>query len=252
MASIMKTVGLREIQAMTIERESILNKIRALLAKTMDAGCTEEEALSALGKAQAMKDAYAITEAELNLTKEEKAILRSEPPGTKDPHLIKWQLLIGIEKFCNVKSWKKGKAKGGGLVFCGLPADVQFATWLLDSLTGFVQAELFKFLVEAAPSNEDRKEAIRGFVFGCTQRVEERLEELCKQSETHASSNSRALVVVKNAAIKAKMDELDIHLRGGGCCGGGDPASYLAGSAAGNRASFGRPVSGRNATLRLR
>ena len=56
---------------MTIERESVLNKIRALLAKTMENGCSEAEAMAALGKAQAMKDAYAVTEAELNLTKEE-------------------------------------------------------------------------------------------------------------------------------------------------------------------------------------
>jgi hypothetical protein len=70
---------------MTVERESILNKIRALLSKTLDKGCTEAEAMAALGKAQALQDAYAITEAELNLTREEKAILRREPPGTRTP-----------------------------------------------------------------------------------------------------------------------------------------------------------------------
>jgi hypothetical protein len=238
---------------MTIEREGLLNKIRALLSKTMDAGCTEGEALAALGKAQAMKDAYAITEAELNLTREEKAILRSEPPGTKDPHLIKWQIMGVVGKFCNCGSWRKNKKwRGGGIVYCGLPADAQFATWLLDALTAFVQAELFKYLVDAGPSNEDRREAIRGFVYGCCERIRERLEELCEQSEKVADSNSRALVVVKDAAIKAKMQELDIHISGVGFCGGGDPASYRAGSEAGNRASFGRPVSGRNATLRLK
>jgi uncharacterized protein DUF2786 len=47
---------------MTVERESILNKIRALLSKTLDKGCTEAEAMAALGKAQALQDAYAITE----------------------------------------------------------------------------------------------------------------------------------------------------------------------------------------------
>jgi hypothetical protein len=43
---------------MTIERETVLNKIRALLAKTLDNGCSEAEAVAALDKAQAMKDAY--------------------------------------------------------------------------------------------------------------------------------------------------------------------------------------------------
>jgi hypothetical protein len=77
---------------MTIERESLLNKIRALLAKTMENGCSEPEALTALDKARAMMDAYAVSESELSLTKEEKAILRREPPDSKDPHRIKWFL----------------------------------------------------------------------------------------------------------------------------------------------------------------
>jgi hypothetical protein len=238
---------------MTVEREKLLSKIRALLAKTLEAGCTEDEAMAALSKAQAMRDAYDVTEAELNLTKEEKAVFRCEPPGTKDPHRIKWQMLYGVENFCNCKAWRKNRAKGGGLVFCGLPADVQFATWLLDTLAAFVQAELVEYLMDAAPSNEDRKDAIRGFVAGCARRIEERLLELCKQSEAVATSNAKALVVVKDAAIKAKMEEFDIHLSGGGSCGsGGDLASYQAGKAAGDRASFGRPVSGRNAALRLK
>jgi Protein of unknown function (DUF2786) len=238
---------------MTIERESLLNKIRALLAKTLDNGCSEAEAMAALSKAQALRDAHAVTEAELHLTKEEKAILRREPPGSTDPHRIKWFLSGAVGDFCSCESWRERKRKGGGLTFCGLPSDAQFATWLLDTLTNFVQAELVKFLIDAAPSNEDRREAMRGFVLGCTDRICQRLRELGEQSATVASSNARALVVVKNAAVKAKMDELGIHLRGvSGDCGAFDPSSYQAGKAAGDHASFGRPVSGRNATLRLK
>jgi len=237
---------------MTIERESILNKIHGLLAKTMENGCSEAEAMAALGKAQAMKDAYAVTEAELNLTKEEKAILRREPPGTKDPHRIKWFLVGAVSKFCNCEHWRQFRRDGGGLVFCGLPSDAQFATWLLDTLANFVQAELFNHLMDAAPGNEERREAIRGFVLGITDRISERLRELYEQSEARATSNAKALVVVKDAAINAKMDELGIHLSAcSGSCGAFDGSSYNAGRAAGNRASFGRPVSGRNATLRL-
>jgi hypothetical protein len=238
---------------MTVERESLLSKIRALLAKTMEAGCTEEEAMTAVAKARAIMDAYAVTDAELNLTKEEKAILRHEPPGTKDPHRIKWNLSSAVSKFCNCESWRERRDKGGGMVFCGLPSDAQFATWLLDTLTAFVQAEIFKFLIEAQPSNEDRRDAIRSFVLGCTDRISERLRELCEQSAAHANSNARALVVIKDAAVQAKLNELDIHFRNVSCGGcPGDQASYRAGEAAGDRASFGRPVSGRNATLRLR
>jgi hypothetical protein len=196
-------------------------------------------------------DAYGISEEELALTKEEKAILRREPAGTKDPHLIKWQLLNAVARFCDCEAWRK--THKGGLVFCGLPSDAQFATWLLDALTAFVQAELTNYLMDADPGNENRREAIRSFVVGCTDRICRRLDELCKQSESAATSNARALVIIKGQAVQAKMKDLGIHLRSRlGPCAGGDVSSYRAGQAAGDRASFGRPVSGRNATLRLR
>src|SRR6266542_4046586 len=106
---------------MTTQREGLLEKIRGLLAKTLDNGCTESEAMAALDKARAMMDAYAVSESELNLTKEEKAILRREPPGTKDPHRIKWRLTYAVARFCGCRGWREK----GAQVFCGLPSDAQ-------------------------------------------------------------------------------------------------------------------------------
>jgi hypothetical protein len=234
---------------MTTQREGLLEKIRGLLAKTLDNGCTESEAMAALDKARAMMDAYAVSESELNLTKDEKAILRREPPGTKDPHRIKWWLTSAVARFCGCRGWRENRAQ----VFCGLPSDAQLATWLLDALTAFVQAEIVKHLIEVDPSKEDRREVVKGFVLGCTERISQRLNELCAQSATVATSNAKALVVVKGQAVQAKLDELGIKIRGCSLsCGAFDDSSYQAGKAAGDRASFGRPVSGRNATLRLR
>jgi hypothetical protein len=240
---------------MTTQREGLLGKIRALVAKTMENGCTESEAMSAIDRARAMMDAHAVTESELALTKEEKAILRREPPGTKDPHRIKWQLLNAVAEFCGCKGWRAGgRGHNQSLVFCGLPSDAQFATWLLDTLTAFVQDELVKHLMEVCPGKEDKRDVIRSFVRGCTDRIGQRLEELCEQSAAVAASNATALMVVKNAVVKAKMDELEIkvHAMSDPCCSAGDCTSYAAGHSAGDRASFGRPVSGRNATLQLK
>ena len=61
---------------MTTQREGLLDKIRALLAKTVGSGCTESEALTALDKARALMDAHEITEDELQLTKAEAAVSR--------------------------------------------------------------------------------------------------------------------------------------------------------------------------------
>jgi hypothetical protein len=239
---------------MTTKREELLNKIRGLLTKTIDRGCTESEAMAALDKASAMMAAYAVSEDELSLTKEQKAILRREPPNTKDPHRVKAFLQYSVAQFCGCRGWRQNRKEGGGLVFCGLPSDAQFATWLLDALTAFVQAELVKHLMEADYADkQESREGIRGFVLGCTRRINQRLIDLCQQSENVATTNAKALVVVKGQAVQAKLDELGIKLCVSSLsCGAIDNSSYAAGKAAGDRASFGRPVSGRNATLRLR
>ena len=89
-----------------MNRDSLLDKIRALMSKTVDNGCTEAEALAALDKARAMMDAYEVTEADLQLSKAEGAILRKEPPGSKDPHGIKRGMAVAVAKFCDCKAWR--------------------------------------------------------------------------------------------------------------------------------------------------
>jgi Protein of unknown function (DUF2786) len=233
---------------MTENREGMLDKIRALLSKTIANGCTEAEELAALAKGRALMDAYEVTEVDLQLAKEEGVILRREKPGTKDPHGIKFNVSRAVSEFCDCTCWR---SREGGLVFLGLASDVQFATWLLDHLTGFVLTELANHLMGDVAVNVQRRKVINGFVDGITGRISERLDELC-EPQAPASANSRALVVTKQGMIKAKMKELDIKLSS--CSGSSrqhDTGSFNAGQAAGNRASFGRPVSGRASTPRI-
>jgi hypothetical protein len=135
---------------MTTNRDGLIEKVRALLSKTVDKGCTEEEALAALDKAHALMDAYEVTAADLQLTKEETAILRSEPPDSLDPHNIKFHLMGSVADFCSCKAWRTSK-QGKAVTFCGLPSDARLATWLLDTLAAFVQAELARHLMDTLP-----------------------------------------------------------------------------------------------------
>ena len=108
---------------MTTERTRLLDKVRALLAKTMDNGCTEAEALAALAKVRAMIDAYEISDDELALTKEEKAIIRPSA-GDHDKYGVKLCFVIAVADFCDCQVWNN---RNGGLTFCGLRSDVEFA-----------------------------------------------------------------------------------------------------------------------------
>jgi hypothetical protein len=235
-------------------RDSLIAKIRALMDKTVDNGCTEAEMSAALDKARAMIDAYEVSDEELRLTKEEKAVLRSEPPGTKDPHSIKFQLAYAIGKFTDTECWRNHRTKGGGLNFLGLKSDCDFATWLLDSLTAFVQGEIADYLMKEGRFyfGNSRRSAISSFVAGCTGRISERMLELVQQSKTNMHPTGRELVVVKNQLVSAAKAKLGLKLRSSSSTRTvGDRNAYAAGRSAGDSASFGRPVGGQNGTLRL-
>jgi hypothetical protein len=237
------------------DRKKLIETIKALLAKTTANRCTEAEEFAALDKARAMMDAFCVTDADLALTKEESAVIRNEPKDATDPHKIKWQLAPAIEQFCDVKIWRNNKKKldiGGTFAFCGLRSDVEFAEWLMDHLTDFVHAALFEHLIGCPAPRSERKLIIRGFVMGACERISDRMTALCKRTEAARTTNGRQLVVIKSGAIDAKLKELGLKFRS---CSGGTPnfndAAHAAGSRAGDRASFGRPVSGPAGVLRL-
>ena len=207
--------------------------------------------MSALDKASAMMDAYDISDDELKVAKDEAAMLHADPPDSSDPHKIKWQISHGVAQFCGVEIY--GSRRETGLKCIGIPSDVQFAMWLLDNLADFVFAELYAHLIGCLAPKSERRIIIRSFTAACCSRITERLRALVERSKAARTSNGRELVVVKGAAIKAFMKEHDIHLRT--CCAGSpsntNSAAQAAGRAAGDRASFGRPVSGAAGVLRI-
>jgi len=233
------------------DRNSIIEKIRALLAKTTENGATEAEMLSALDKASAMMDAYDISDEELQLAKDEAVTLHADPPDLKDPHKIKWRLSYAVAQFCGVQIYRARHETG--LKCIGMSSDVQFAMWLLDSLADFVFAELYSHLIGCLAPKSERRVIMRSFTEACCARITDRLLALVERSIAERTTNGRELVVVKDAAIKAFMKEHDIHLRtcSGYSSSNTNAAAQSAGRAAGDRASFGRPVSGAGGVLRI-
>ncbi len=233
------------------DRNSIIEKIKALLAKTVENGATEAEFLSALAKASAMKDAYEISDDDLQLAKDEAAMLHADPPDLSDPHKIKWRLGGAVSEFCNVQIYRdRGET---GLKCIGLPSDVQFAMWLLDHLADFVFGELYAHLIGCLAPPSERRIVMRSFTEGCCDKISDRLSELIERSKAARTSNGRELVVAQGAAIEAFMKEHDIRL---GTCRASrssniDATARAAGHAAGDRASFGRPVGGPVGVMRI-
>lgn len=231
---------------MSNNRDNLLKKIRALMSKTIENGCTEAEAMSALSMAQAMMDAYDVTEDDLAEVGKEKAV-KEEMKDMRDPHHIRSNLVVRIAEFTNTKTYRhQYKSQKYKYNFIGLPSDVEFAMWLTETLTMFVQKELKNYIwsndYTSLPPNQKRPITV-GFVLGCCSRINARLNELMEGSEEKANDNANALVVIKNQLIDTKMKEMGLTLRPGRSRGSRtNRDAYGAGKAAGDKASFGRPM----------
>jgi hypothetical protein len=241
-------------------REMIARRVRALLAKTTEAGCTEAEAMAAAEMAKALMDKYSISQTEAEI----------EAEGTKQGTservragrvIISDYLSQAVSRFCDCKAWQQGKydlygRRVSSHVFLGGVADVDFATWLLKSLADFVKVETGKFIHGGgALSGGRRAELFQSFSIGCASRIAQRLNALTSDRKIKAEvmSDGRALVVVKGAIVDRAFAATGIKLRSGSrkSAGVGSSGAYNAGRAAGDRASFGRPVNGGSGTRLL-
>ena len=219
---------------MNDSRKKMLEKVRAILAKTMANGCTEGEAMAAMVKARELMAAHDITESELQPETERADILRT---GRADSYEIKRFLSVNVAKFTRCKTWL---SRVDGITFCGLESDVAFASWLLDTLQAFVLRQLKAHqAARRAQGLTSSRHVSASFVFGCTKRINERLAELIP-----AEPIGTGLVVSRNALITEAMAAAGILLRDARSRGRRiNSAAFGAGQAAGNGATFGRPVS---------
>lgn len=239
---------------MTDNRKSILAKVKALLAKTTENGCTEGEAMSALDKARQMMDAYDISDTELAFDGEK--VVRNTAEKA-DPDGIRWGLglCVGVATFCDCKVWGEGEK----IVFFGLETDTVFASWLLSTLETYIRRQSLQFLADmgravggetdlfGAPlAGKDREHKRRSFIYGCVVRIAERLKEAARERKSQVQSTGRDLVVKKNALVEDAYRALSLNLRKGKSRRGVsvDGWSMQRGQQAGDRANFSRPVRG--------
>lgn len=235
------------------EIAAIAAKIRALLGKTIENGCTEAEALLAATKAQQLMEKHQLSMTETELKSEEVSRDYRPSQGRIDA-MIRNLMCCAIADFtdCRVylhSGWINGK-NNSQTVYVGLKTDVDFARWLHDSLSAFID----RGAIDAAKHGFDR----RTFAMGAASRVAGRLRELTKARKTaaaqHKGTGTDLVIVTKSTMVQAYMDRNVGKLRtnrSSMVAGKGD-GSFAAGQSYGNGASFGRPVSGNAGALRIR
>lgn len=241
-----------------MNRQDLAARIRAILNKTTEKGCTEAEAASAAAMAKRLLDQHQFDMSELELEEEGCSQYNSPNPLKRGEYDIRSRLCFAIKEFCEVRSWVVGS--GQETVFYGLQSDVEFASWLLDSLTNFVQLEADRYKLGKLVDQLDVDGTLyvpphlemNAFRAGCIDKIKERLSfEAAKRRQTMQGSHN-AVLVIKNALVTREFNKLGLRfgsasLRGSQSGG----AAYSAGKAAGDRASFGRPINGGRSTLKI-
>lgn len=236
------------------DRQKLATTIRALLAKTTENGATEAEALAAALKAQEIMDRFHLDHSALEMEEEGIHQIKTNQGRRENGVNVREELAASIGKFCDCRTVflnENGKEK---IAFVGLQSDLEFATWLLDTLSLHVKNSLslasLNFLDDEEPIDLSTPYARQAFLVGAIDRIKERIKEMTAARST--SATGRALIPLKNQLVSKKFRELYPHTnskRANTFQVSG--SAYSAGQAAGNRASFGRPVSRTGSVARI-
>src|SRR5665811_789944 len=188
-----------------MNRQELAARVRALMAKTVDKGCTESEAMAAAAKAKELMDKYQLNMTDLEL--EEEGCEKAQTSKYKGGFNVQSRLALAIEQFCDVKCWS-GR---GTMIYYGLRSDTDFATWLTVALESFVWAQADAYQHQKRLNFEFTDWADRrSFVQGCTYRISERLEAAAAARKQNQAGSGRSLVVAKGAIVEREFKKLGI------------------------------------------
>lgn len=220
----------------------IAARIKALLAKSVENGATEEEALAAMEKARELMDKYGVTasalEAEADTIKPE--TMRRDGWGT---FIIKDRLASNVARYTDCKIWFDF---GGDFHVLGSDTDRLFCMWLLDSLDQFIRRSCVEFIKTQTITGK-KWDHEKAFCIGAINRINERLTALIAERRTSVQTkDGRSLVVIKSDLVTKAFDGLGLKLRRATSSVTYKKSSkaYAAGHAAGGKAKFSRPVNG--------
>lgn len=207
---------------MTEARKKMLERVRAMLNTE---GRTEAEMMAFLAKARELMATYDIDESELKEAAEKATVHKTAP---SDPYEIKKNLCVNVGRFTSTKAFR---TRDQVINFAGKPSDIIFATWLLDTLQRFVMRALRQHQKELIQKGKFHSNNLTSasFVMGCTQRINDKLKELCPVDWAKTQElivKELNLSLTKSRVGRRNASEKDVE----------------AGYEAGKHATFNRPV----------
>ena len=227
------------------ERESKLAQIRAMMARTVDNGCTEAEAKAAAAAVDRLLAKYEVDLDELTVKEQE--IVRLDVTGRY--HEVSG-VALAIGGFTDCKVWSDGP----NLVYFGFKVDTEIAEYLTMIFRRAMDRDVDKFTMFNPDYNGAPRRAIKGaessFKVGMGARLGERLNELKSKRDFTQRSSGRDLVLIKTPLVQDAFAALGLTLgrgRGHGYSVS-DTGAFKAGRIAGDKVSIHQGIAGRAQT----
>lgn len=230
------------------EREKIAARIRALRAKTVANGCTEDEAISAAAKVAEMLERYNMTvdEAEMRASPFER---REEAHDDVVGDRCLWKIASAVTVLTGTTYWRSPPGVFPVKVtFFGFAHEVEIASFMTDLCANALRCEQGRILRGGKRAYTARQRSrLYPYLDGMTDRLCARLRALVPPQQTGAG-----LVVLRNELLKAALEDEGVGLRDGRAAASRSHwDSYRDGQEAGDRVALNAGVSGPKAARQM-
>lgn len=196
----------------TTRRESLLARIRALMAKTTANGCTEAEAAEAARKVDELIARYEIDLDELTMRKQEIVMVRVKA----GEHDVRFSC-GAIGTFTDCRVWLHDKKE---IIYLGFQVDTEVAEYLTLLFQRAIDREHATFILFNRDFNDgsptERRDLKQSFGLGMARRLGERLRDLKSKRDFTARSTGRDLVMMKKPVVDEAFAKLGIIFGHGG------------------------------------
>ncbi|MEI8395800.1 MAG: DUF2786 domain-containing protein [Rhodospirillaceae bacterium] len=197
----------------TADLEKLKGKIQALRAKSVENGCTEQEALSAAAKVAELLDQYDLSLTDVEFREE--ACERAEFETRRKQAIPLDACITAIAEFTDCRVWREKNQVGEfRFVFFGLRADVAVAHYLCDLVDTAMLTEVERFKNTAGYLRYrpgDRRKVSTSFLHGMASSLAGKLRAMKAQRDAVHRVTGRDLVVVKTTVIEEELSKLGLN-----------------------------------------
>lgn len=193
------------------ELARVLQRIQALRAKTVEHGCTEQEALASARKVAELLDRYGLSLGEVEMRDQACEGVGVDTGRRRRAPLD--ECVPAIALFCDCKEWIETAASGAiRHVFFGLPADVEAAHYLYDLIVLTFATETARFKNEDIPiAAGARRSSTRSFQIGLAHGICDKLRSMkAERDAANRLSTGRDLVPIKASVIEDELEKLGL------------------------------------------